>query len=154
VRDAGLERYAFGGLADARWPTLREMIDADHRLVLLAENRAGAAPWYRLAYERLMEETPYTFGRTSLLTSPASLPASCEPNRGPESAPLFLLNHWISTDPIPLSRDAKTVNAYDPLLRRARECRRIRAHLPNLLAVNFYKQGDLFRVVETLNGSD
>ena len=29
------------------------MIDADHRLVLLAENHAGAAPWYQLAYERL-----------------------------------------------------------------------------------------------------
>jgi hypothetical protein len=43
------------------------------------------------------------------------------------------------------------VNAYDALLERARECQRIRGHLPNLVAVNFYREGDLFRVVDTLN---
>ena len=36
--------------------------------------------------------------------------------------------------------------------RRARDCQTIRKHLPNLLAVNFYRRGDLFRVVDTLNG--
>ena len=44
------------------------------------------------------------------------------------------------------------MNAYDPLLRRARECQRLREHLPNLLAVNFYQRGDVFKVVDTLNG--
>ena len=46
------------------------------------------------------------------------------------------------------------MNAYEPLLRRARECRRLRGQLPNLLAVNFYREGDVFRVVDTLNGLD
>jgi hypothetical protein len=119
---------------------------------VLAENQAGAAPWYQLAYERLTEETPYTFTSTSQLTAPADLPASCRANRGPARAPLFLVNHWISTDPIPKPSDATVVNAYAPLLRRARECQAIRHHLPNLLAVNFYKRGDVFRVVDTLNG--
>ena len=86
------------------------------------------------------------------LTDRASLPASCKPNRGPAAAPVFLLNHWISTDPVPRPSDAKKVNAYDPLLQRARECQRLRDHVPNLVAVNFYRQGDLFRVVDTLNG--
>ena len=44
------------------------------------------------------------------------------------------------------------VNAYDPLLKRARDCQRTRSHLPNLVAVNFYLEGDLFRLVDTLNG--
>ena len=35
---------------------------------------------------------------------------------------------------------------------RVRTCRRIRDHLPNMLSVNFYKRGDLFRVVDELNG--
>jgi hypothetical protein len=152
VGDAGLARYAFTPPADGDWPTLREMIEADQRLVLLAENHAGAAPWYQLAYKRLTEETPYTFPRPSLLTTKADLPASCEPNRGPKDAPLFLINHWVSTDPTPRPSDADKVNAYKPLLARARECERIRDHLPNLLAVNFYKRGDVFRVTDTLNG--
>jgi hypothetical protein len=152
VGDAGLARYAFTPPKGGDWPTLREMIEADHRLVLLAENHAGAAPWYQPAYTRLTEETPYTFPRPSLLTTKADLPASCEPNRGPEGAPLFLINHWVSTDPTPRPTDADKVNAYAPLLARARACERIRDHLPNLLAVNFYKRGDVFKVADTLNG--
>jgi hypothetical protein len=62
------------------------------------------------------------------------------------------MNHWVSTDPLPRPSDAAKVNAYDVLLARARRCQQIRHHLPNLLAVNFYKEGDLFRVVDTLNG--
>jgi hypothetical protein len=129
------------------------MVQADRRLVLLAENHAGGAPWYQLAYERLVQETPYTFGSAAALTTPSSLPASCVPNRGTPDAPLFLVNHWVSTDPLPQPADASRVNAYGPLMARARECERIRERLPNLLAVNFYRRGDLFRVVDALNGS-
>jgi hypothetical protein len=153
VDDAGLSSYVFTPPSGAAWPTLREMIDSERRLIMLAENEAGAAPWYQLAYERLVEETPYTFPRTSLLTSPSKLDASCQENRGREGAPLFLINHWISTDPLPKPSDASIVNAYEPLLARAKDCERVRGHLPNLLAVNFYKRGDLFKVVDTLNGT-
>ena len=152
VGAAGLARYAFTPPEGDDWPTLRQMIDDDHRLVLLAENHAGAAPWYQLAYDRLVEETPFHFPSAAVLNSPSARAASCEPNRGPESAPLFLINHWVSTDPVPRPSDAAKVNAYEPLLARARECERIRHHLPNLLAINFYKEGDVFRVVDTLNG--
>jgi hypothetical protein len=154
VEEAGLDRLTFTPPEGDEWPTLREMIDADTRLMILAENRAGAAPWYQLAYERLVEETPFHFGSARLLTDPAAVPASCAPNRGPEEAPLFLINHWVSTDPAPQVRDAARVNAFEPLLRRARECRRIRGHLPNLLAVNFYKEGDVFGVVDALNATE
>jgi hypothetical protein len=152
VRGAGLEQYAFTPPDTPAWPTLRQMIDANQRLLVLAENRAGGAPWYQLAYQRLVEETPFAFGRASELTNAATLAATCQRNRGPAKAPLFLLNHWITTDPVPRPSDADKVNAYGPLLRRARECERIRGHIPNLVAVNHDQRGDLFRVVDTLNG--
>jgi hypothetical protein len=151
VEKAGLADLTYRGSVDGDWLTLREMIDSDQRLVLLAENHAGAAPWYHLAYKTITEETPYQFSKVAQLTDSDELPASCEPNRGPEHAPIFLINHWISTDPIPLPSQASQVNAYDPLLARARECKKVREHLPNLLAVNFYRRGDLFEVVDTLN---
>ena len=128
------------------------MIADNQRLVVLAENQAGGAPWYQLAYKHLLQETPFAFGRASELTTPASLAASCQANRGPADAPLLLLNHWVTTDPVPRPSDADKVNAYGPLLRRARECERIRGHVPNLIAINFDQRGDLFRVVDTLNG--
>jgi hypothetical protein len=152
VRKADLEEFAYTGPIRGEWPTLREMVDSNERVVFLAENEAGGAPWYQLAYDSITEETPYAFKKVAQLISPDALAATCEPNRGPEGAPFFLLNHWITTDPVPLPSHAAKVNAYDPLLERARDCQRIRNHLPNLVAVNFYREGDLFRVVDTLNG--
>ena len=153
VEDAGLGAYAFAPPSRPPWPTLHEMIEQDRRLVVLAENSAGAAPWYQLAYERLTQETPFTFAAVEALTDPEALAASCRPNRGAAGAPLFLVNHWINTDPVPRPSNADVVNAYDPLLRRARACERSRGRRVGLLAVDFYKRGDLFRVVDALNGA-
>jgi hypothetical protein len=152
VDEARLGDLGYRGPTAGRLPTLRQMIDTGQRVVFLAENHAGAAPWYRLAYRQMTEETPYKFSKTGQLTDPDELAASCKANRGPEHATLFLVNHWISTDPVPRPSHAAKVNAYDPLLRRIRECERRRDHFPNLVAVNFYRQGDIFRVVDTLNG--
>ena len=152
VRHAGLEQFVYKGPVGERWSTLREMVDSNERLVLMAENHAGGASWYHPAYERITEETPYAFNKVSQLTDPDKLDRSCEPNRGPEGAPIFLVNHWITTDPVPLPSNASRVNAYDPLLARARDCARVRRHLTNLVSVNFYLRGDLFEVVDTLNG--
>ena len=152
ARDAGLEEFAYRGPPKGTWPTLRQMIDRGQRAVFLAENHAGAAPWYHLAYESITEETPYSFSKVAQLIDPARLAASCEPNRGPDGAPFFLANHWITTDPVPLPSQAERVNAYEPLLARMRKCRRRRRQLANLVAVNFYRRGDLFRVVDALNG--
>ena len=152
VDRAGLGSLAYRGPVDGSWPTLREMIDRDQRVVFLAENHAGGAPWYRLAYGGITEETPYTFTKIGQLNDAAELPASCRANRGSAGSPIFLVNHWISTDPVPQPSDATKVNAYAPLLARMRECQRLRRHMPNLVAVNFYRRGDVFGVVDALNG--
>jgi hypothetical protein len=152
VKDAGLDGLAYRGPVTGDWLTLREMIDREQRVVFLAENRAGAAPWYHLAYQSITQETPYSFTDVAQLTEPARRPASCEPNRGTANAPLLLVNHWITTDPVPRPSNAAKVNAYGPLLGRTRECQRLRNRLPNLIAVDFYRRGDLFRAVDTLNG--
>jgi hypothetical protein len=39
-------------------------------------------------------------------------------------------------------------------MRRLRECRRVRDHIPNLVAVDFYRRGAVLRAVDTLNGFD
>jgi hypothetical protein len=149
--EVGLTEFVYRGPTKAPFPTLREMIELDQRLVVMAEERAGQAPWYHLAYRDITQETPFDFKDANLLTGPGNLSRSCAPNRGRGNAPLFLINHWVNTDPAPLPSNARKVNAYEPLLRRANECRRQRKHIANLLAVNFYREGDLFRVVDELN---
>jgi hypothetical protein len=153
VEKAGLDKLVYRGpTGPGQWPTLREMINSDQRLVLLAENHAGGASWYHPAYDGITEETPFSFPGPAALTDPARVPASCRPNRGREGSPLLLVNHWITTDPLPRPSNAEQVNAYEPLLHRLEECKRIRHHMPNLVAVDFYRRGDLMRAVDALNG--
>lgn len=134
------------------FPTLRQMIDSGQRLVVMAENDAGDIPWYHLAYAHALQETPFTFKSTADLTADSNLAASCRDNRGPPSAPLFLVNNWVDTTPVPRASLAETVNARSVLLKRARTCERIRHRLPNLVAVDFYRRGDVLGVVRALNG--
>jgi hypothetical protein len=150
-RKAGLLDLVYPGPLGP-FPTLRTMIDSNQRLVVMAENHAGTVPWYRLAYKHALQETPFKFKNAAELTDASSLSASCRPNRGPASAPLFLLNHWVDTTPAPRPSLAAAVNARGALLSRAETCRRIRHHLPNLVAVDFYRRGDVVGVVNTLNG--
>ncbi len=134
-------------------PTLQEMIDSGGRAVMMAENSDGgdAIPYYHSAYDALVQETPYSFKQAALLTDAGNLEASCKPNRGPETAPLLLINHWVDTSPAPKPSNAAKVNAHDALLARIRACEQQRGLTANLIAVDFYREGDLFDVVEELN---
>jgi hypothetical protein len=140
----GLSAFAYRGPVTAPFPTLRELIDDNQRLVVLTENSATdpSVPWIHNAFD-VLQETPFHFSNPSQF--------SCADHRGAPTNPLFLLNHWIDTTPAPRPSNAAKVNAYDALLGRARECQKQRGLLPNVLAVDFYRTGDLMQVVDTLN---
>ena len=142
--DAGLDRYAYAHPGpDAPWPTLGELIDRNERLIVMTENAPDApVPWLHRGFE-LTQETPFRFHSVDDL--------SCELNRGRADAPLFLVNHWIE-DIAPSPADAELLNARAVLLPRLRQCEAERGQLPNLIAVNFYRVGDVMAVVDELNG--
>jgi hypothetical protein len=152
VRESGLIDYVYEGPLDPM-PTLQQVIDSGGRAIMMAEQDAGGGsiPYYHEAYEALVQETPYSFNRPAALADPGELAASCQPNRGPDDAPLFLVNHWIDTSPAPKPSNAKKVNSYDALLARIRECEELRGVPANFISVDFYRQGDLFDVVEAVN---
>jgi hypothetical protein len=144
IEKTGLGDHVYKGPAGPPWPTLRQMIDDDARVLIGAEHRTEGAPsWYRKAYS-MFQETPFQFKTPSEM--------NCKPNRGSKDNSLFLINNWIDTDPTPKPSNAKKVNAYDFLLDRARRCQRQRGLLPNALNVDFWQQGDVFGVANTLNG--
>lgn len=151
--NSGLVDHIYKGTLDGGMPTLQQMIDEGGRVVLMAENHPGTgdSSWYRPAYEALVQETPYSFRSPDALIGENSLEASCEPNRGPGSAPLFLINHWVDTSPSPMPSNALRVNAREPLENRVLTCEEQRGLSANLVAVDFYRQGDVFEVVRDLN---
>jgi hypothetical protein len=140
---SGLDGLVYRGAAGPPWPTLREMIDARERVLVLAESGRPGVPWMHPAFE-VMQETPYHFKQPSDL--------SCAPNRGGSSGSLFLMNNWIDTTPAPKPSNAAVVNAYDALLARAKQCQASRRKRPTVIAVDFYRTGALFRVARALNG--
>jgi hypothetical protein len=152
VKESGLIDYVYKGPLDPP-PTLQEMIDSGGRVVMMAEKDAGGGSirWYHEAYDDLVQETPFTFKKPELLTARKNLAASCEPNRGPDDAPFFLLNNWVETTPQPKPSNAEKVNAKEALSMRIRRCERLRDLYANLIAVDFYRQGDLFDVTDKLN---
>ena len=142
----GLGDLVYRGGVGHPWPTLRALIEQNQRVVVFAEHIPASVGWLHPTIGAI-QETPYTFH------DPAQ-PMSCGPNRGGTTGSLFQINHWIETTPTPKPSNAAIVNAYDFLLKRAQECQRERGHVPNIVGVDFYRTGDLFRVVRTLNGLD
>ncbi len=139
---SGLVPYIYTHQAGDPWPTLAQMIADGRRLIVMAENEGPPPDWYTNAWE-VTEETPYTFVFKEDF--------SCEPNRGGTGKPFFMLNHWIQRG-APNRADAAVVNDHDFLLGRAQQCAEARGKVPNFIAVNFYRQGDLMHVVDILNG--
>jgi hypothetical protein len=140
---AGLVDKAYVHPAGADWPTLRQMIDADKRLVVLMENTSGGAqyPFLHQGFD-LVQDTPYTFKTVDDFT--------CALERGSPDSPLLSVNHWLANF-TSLVSDSEKVNAYDVLRERIDECEETRGRIPSMVAVNWYDRGDLFRVVDEMN---
>jgi hypothetical protein len=152
VESSGLGEYLYKGPIEAGVsPTLGELVESNKRVVLMAESKGGKIDGYRDAYGGLLQETPYSFKKVPALTRRDRLAQSCEPNRGDDEAPLFLLNHWIDTSPAAKPSNAAKVNAAKPLLARIHRCAEQRDATVNMVAVDFYDTGDLLEVTEKLN---
>jgi hypothetical protein len=132
-------------LGDARppWPTLREMVASDQRVLVLSEYARPGVPWYHPAFE-VLQETGYAFADTSRFT--------VAPHRGGTHGSLRLMNHWIDTTPRALPSNAAIANDSAFLMRRVHRFAAERGAPPNVIAVDFYRTGGLFAVVDALNG--
>lgn len=123
-------------------PTLRQLIESGRTLLVFAERGdPGGPPWYHSAYE-WFQETTYTFPNKNAF--------NCQPNRGPAEAPLFLINHWVSTSP-PDPGVSGAANARTVLERRVDQCLTERGVAPTVIAADFAESGDLVATVNAIN---
>lgn len=145
--EAGLRDYVYEGPNGPPWPTLGELIGSGTQLVVMAERHGGGEPaWLRDQFS-IVKETPYTFKTVEALTEKRA----CEPNRGKESGSIFLINHWVDTSPAPKPTNARRANTTEMLRERVERCREARGALPGILAVDFYREGDVVDFVADLN---
>jgi hypothetical protein len=114
-------------------------------VVTFIESGRPGVPWLRPAFQNF-KETPYSFHKPDEF--------SCRANRGGDGGSLFLINNWVETTPTPKPSNAAVVNAFNFLYNRAESCEHERHHLANIIAVDFYRTGDLLKVVNALNGME
>jgi Short repeat of unknown function (DUF308) len=145
MRQAGLMKYVYTPTWGEPWPTLGQMIDSGKRLVFLMEKHDGgtAYPWLLQGF-RWVQDTPYDNAGIGAFTT-------CPMLRGEPSSPLLLVNHWTNNFTARVS-DARKANSAEVLGGHLQACEDERGLLPNYVAVNFYDQGDLFDVVDEING--
>jgi hypothetical protein len=143
-QESGLDRYVRVQPVGTAWPTLRELIDANQRLVVFTDVEGGARPWYHDVWA-FAWETHYSF------KTPEEL--SCAPNRGNTANSLFIFNHFL-TDTLGGAPELAEMINHDPLLaERVAQCQtESGGRLPNFVTLDYYEIGDLFSVVNDLNG--
>src|SRR5262249_10839813 len=88
------------------------------------------------------QETPYSFKSGDDF--------SCRPNRGPDTAPMFLLNHWIPVSP-PDPGKAASVNGQAALDKRIASCISERGRVPTVVAVDFSEKGGVVATLKAIN---
>ena len=143
LRASGLADYAYTHPKGAPWPTLRELVDTDKRVVVFEENQGGTPPYLHRAYADEMWDTPYSFKTTADFT--------CALGRGQKANALFLVNHWLGRPfaDVALAREA---NVRAVLGERVKQCTSEAGRAPTFVSVDFYDEGDLFGVVRAANG--
>ena len=141
--NAGLQDITIALDLNAPLPTLQELIDQNDRILVTTERATPPPDWVHHLWT-VAWDTPYSFDTVADFR--------CELNRGDDTNPLFLMNHWLSGPyGVPSQDEAQIANQYEVLMTRAQECRERAGQQPNFIAVDWYREGDLFRVVSELN---
>jgi hypothetical protein len=141
---SGLADRAFTKEPGEKWPTLGELVRNGTPLIVMSQREGGDPPWFMPQFS-LMQDNPYNARSINEL--------SCDFNRGPTTAPLFLLNHWINRQS-PDRADARQINSRSFLLDQVRRCEEERGQRVNLIGVDFMEEGDLVGAVDELNLGD
>jgi hypothetical protein len=138
---AGLTRYVATLRPHAALPTLGELIDAGHRLIVFAEVEGGSPPWYMPAFS-FIQDTPLG------AVHPGQL--SCARYRGGQDSPMLLINHWVP--PFPPSPTINAQIGHAVFLRaRIQRCTRERHTSGAIVAVDFYERTAVVKVAQALN---
>ena len=123
------------------WPTLGHLISSRHTLMVFTEHAHATSGPVRNLYE-YAAETPFAATTVAALT--------CAPDRGGRTAPLFLINNWL-TMTIPSPTAALRVDNARFLTDRVRRCEAERGMRATFVAVDFVDVGAPLQVVDALN---
>lgn len=147
----GLTKYAHEQSTDLSqpWPTLRQMIESNKRLVVMAAKGHQESPpaWFHDAWW-FGWETDYELNVFELTWGTAHCnPSPHRQHRGNVTKPLMTLNHFVGA-PMPVT--AWKVNESSWIIERIEKCMG-QGRVPNFVAVDFWESGDVVNAVHRIN---
>ena len=152
ITEVDLEQYVYIHDANTGWPTLRNMITNNQKLVILSDRGefSDTPSWLHNAYDLAHFTGPVWEKNANGNLDRDQLSCWVEPIlENPEK--LYWLNHF-GLAPYTLQRLSESIN-YQPFLgNRALNCWEEAQHIPNMLSITFYSKSDLIEVINQLNG--
>ncbi|CAN5248643.1 hypothetical protein BH09BAC1_BH09BAC1_06230 [soil metagenome] len=142
VESHAIFKYVHSQPKGAPWPTLREMITSGKRFVFL-NDRTGNQPWYHYQDDYCFEN-PYS--NKSIKGYNCDLKPIADTTKS-----LYVFNHFLTGTFARRSKNRKA-NSYEVLMPRVKQCTEACGKRINFLTVDWYHWGDLFKVVDELNG--
>jgi hypothetical protein len=136
------------------WPTMRELIDNDQRIILFVYNAdvicryPGTCPpgfhdWFLYA-----SETTYDFDSVDDIQNTA---LSCPYDRGDQGYNDFYAINAFVSDPLPSKASSQVINQQDFLLAHLETCESIVGRNASVIFVDFWEEGDVVDLVQTHN---
>ena len=146
--DQALVPLAHAQAPGKAWPTLRQMIDDNQRLVVFIERLpaaadAGDTPIALPAWLHALSDWAWE-------TAPSE-GSNCAVAQGSAKSPLAILNQYVADES---NQDDTLTNAHAPevIAARLNRCKDDRGHVPNFVFVNFAEVGDPNGGVQIANG--
>jgi len=140
--------------SNSGWPTLRELIDTDKRILLFHYNGGecmnnpnmncppGFHDWFQSAAETKFEYTD--------LDDFMDKPAACQVTRGRPRAPFYALNLFTTIPSLSLAEDSLNTQSF--LTEHIAACSAVNGNRDvNILFVDFWSEGDVPRTVQDHN---
>ncbi|PNS14733.1 hypothetical protein CAC42_1755 [Sphaceloma murrayae] len=158
--ESGLQGYAFvpssNPLPISLWPTLGQMIEKNTRLIAMLDH--GADP---NLVPFLLDEFVYYFETPFSITDPKDF-LQCKIDRPGDTdgeGRMMMMNHFLGIDlfgiRIPDRLAASRTNAADgpgSIGEQASICAEVHRRWPNCVLVDWFDQGDVFKVQKRMNG--
>jgi hypothetical protein len=150
LEEDGLSTFLLTWHAGDPWPTLGQMIASGRRLVVFADDTAGAP-------DTLVPSSPWMFSTSADFHSPGEM--NCDARAGDPHSTFMLVQHFL-TAPVDGSRPhgypseelAEEINHNPLLIDRLTGCRAQYNRAPSFVAVDFYDASDVVAATQTLNG--
>ena len=143
MASAGLLPRLATHLGGTAWPTLRQLVESNRRVVVMTDSQGGQRPWLLPVFSETWD-TNYSAATTSDL--------SCAVNRGSFGNQMIILNNFL-TNPLSSPLLADQANTDPFLASRVVSCRAAwGGRLPNFVTVDFFERGVVTQTVRALNG--